>query len=308
MEIRARVAALAAAEPALADELAVRGALLELVDRAEVEPAELRLPADLVRARLAAGTPLLDGLDVPISAGAAHLFERLAVAMLADPATRQPAEALLEAIRGHRLHPEQLLGEALVGHGDHLEALADGAGVPAALVSMLADLASRPLLAEAARRLAPALGLGAWARGYCPACGARPIFAERDDDTSLAAADRPAPETPADAVRLRCGRCATAWVWSLPGCPDCPHGRLAMLDAPTGPALAHWRLLGCDACRAYLKLSGLPVDRGLVELLLTDLETWQLDRAALGLGLTRSSEPGRRLEHGEPSPGMLDDD
>jgi FdhE protein len=308
MEIRARVAALAAAEPALADELAVRGALLELVEHTEVGRIELRLPADLVRTRLASGAPLLDGLGVPISAAATHLFERLAVATLADPGTRQPAEALLGAARSHRLHPEQLLGEAIVGHADHLDALADAAGVPAALVSMLADLASRPLLAEAARRLSPALRLADWGRGYCPVCGARPIFAEREADTALAAADRPDSAPAADAVRLRCGRCATAWVWSLPGCPDCPDGRLAMLDAPTGPALAHWRLLGCDACRAYLKLSGLPVDGGLVELLLTDLETWQLDRAALGHGLTRSSEPGRRLEHGEPPPGMLDDD
>ena len=64
--VRARIAALAEAEPALADDLRLRGALIEIVDHAAVSLPELRLPADLVRARLAAGTPLLDQLDLPM--------------------------------------------------------------------------------------------------------------------------------------------------------------------------------------------------------------------------------------------------
>ena len=87
--LRARIAALAEAEPALADDLALRGALIEIVDHAEPGPFELRLPADLVRARLAAGVPLLDRLDLPIPPSTAALFERLTVAMLAAPDTRR---------------------------------------------------------------------------------------------------------------------------------------------------------------------------------------------------------------------------
>jgi FdhE protein len=307
MEIRARVAALAQAEPALADELALRGALIEILDHAEVGPVELRLPGDLARARLAAGTPLLDGLALPVPPASSQLFERLAVAMLADRANRQPAEALLNAVRSHRLHPEQLIGEAIVSHADHLAALADGASVPAALVLTLADLASRPLLAELARRLGPALALGGWTRGYCPVCGARPIFAQRGTGTqSLESAGDAGPT--GSAVRLRCGRCATAWAWSLPRCPDCPTGSLSAPDALTTAGTADWSLLACDACRAYLKLSHLPdLSAGprLADLLLADLGSWQLDRQALSLGLARSSEPGRRLEHGEiPSEGV----
>jgi FdhE protein len=310
MEIQARVAALAQAAPALADELALRGALIEILDHAEAGPVELRLPGDLARARLAAGTPLLDGLALPIPPASMHLFERLAVAILADPASRQPAEALLNAVRSHRLHPEQLIGEAIVSHADHLTALADGARVPAALVSTLADLASRPLLAELGRRLRPALALGGWTRGYCPVCGALPIFAERG--TRSQSPERTGDADPADsAIRLRCGRCAAAWAWSLPRCPDCSTGSLTAPDALTSHGTTHWSLLACDACRAYLKLTDLPdlsAGARLADLLLADLESWHLDRQALSLGLARSSEPGRRLEHGEiPSEGVGED-
>jgi FdhE protein len=295
VDLRARIAALAAAEPALADELALRGALIEIVDHAEVGPIELRLPADLIRARLAAGVPLLNGLDVPIPSGAAALFERLAVAMLVDPAARQPAEAILAAVRSHRLHVEQVVAEAVVGHADHHAALAEGVGVPAPLLASLADLASRPLLVEVARRLGPALALGGWAHGYCPVCGGRPVFAEQEEQSDGAA-------------RLRCDRCATAWAWSLPDCPDCMTGRLAMLDTATALEAPHSRLFGCDACSGYLKVTDHARAERLADLMMADLESWRLDQLALGQGLSRVAEVAYRLEHGEPPGQDLDDD
>lgn len=291
VDVRARIAALAEAEPSLADELALRGALIEIVDRAEIGPIELRLPADLVRARLAASVPLLDSLNVPIPPATVSLFERLAVAMLVDPAARQPAEALLDAVRSHRLHTEQVVAEAIVGHGDHLAALAEGVGLPPTLVASLADLAARPLLLEVARRLGPALALGAWTRGCCPICGGRPVLAEEADGTA----------------RLWCGRCATGWAWSLPVCPDCIAGRLTMLETPTAPD-SSWRLYGCDACHGYLKVTDVPRAARLADLMLADLESWMLDRLALGRGLTRLTELAYRLEHGEPPGQDLDDD
>jgi formate dehydrogenase maturation protein FdhE len=290
--LRARIAALAQAEPALADDLAVRGALIEIVDHAEVGQIELRLPADLARARLAAGAPLLDRLDLPISSSTAALFERLAVAMLADPAARQPAETVLAASRSHRLHPEQVVGEAIVGHADHLATLAEAVSAPSELVASLADLAGRPLLAELAGRLRPAVALGSWDRGYCPVCGARPIFGERAEA----------------GPRLRCGRCTTSWVWSLLRCPDCPTGRLTVLDTLDSETIGRWDLAGCDGCPSYLKVAAAPRSDRLADLLMDDLATWRLDRMALERGLTRQTGPGCRLEHGEPGGEEPDDD
>jgi formate dehydrogenase maturation protein FdhE len=340
--LRSRIARLAEADPALADALAVRGTVIEIVDRAELDPGELRLPADLVRARLASGVPLVDRLDVPLPAAVAPLVDRLAVAMLADAAVHQSAESLLEALRGHRVHAAQLVGEAVVGHQEHISALADAAGLSAGLVESVADLAARALLEAVAQRLRPALALTAWERSYCPICGGRPVFGEAAGDQGL---------------DLRCGRCATAWAWDGRRCPDCQTGRLSeaapdaqplrganisradVLPPSTGedeppsthsfsppprtgeglgvgaaqdanaPGLgAGASLMFCDACTSYLKVAPAPCDERLADLLLDDLETWHLDRAALQHGRVRPVSSGYRLEHGEPPGEGLDDD
>jgi FdhE protein len=298
--LRARIAALADAMPALADDPALRGALIEILDRAETAPFELRMPGDLARARLAAGVPLLDRVDVPIPPSTAAVLEQLAIATLADPAARHPVERLLAAMRAHRAHPEQLVAEGLAGHDDHLGQLAEAVDAPAPLVLVLADLAARPLLAALAGRLRPALGLGRWERGYCPICGARPTLAER--------AHPPEPADPRDGdVRMRCGRCTTGWAWSLPRCPDCQDGRLTMLDTLDLPD-GRRSLTGCDACRSYLKVADAPRAERLTGLLLDDVASWPLDRLALARGLARPDGPGHRLEHGDGFAEELDDD
>lgn len=309
--LRARVAALIEAEPALAGALEARGASIELIARAEVEVPELRVPADLVRARLTAGVPLLDRLPLPVGGASTALFERLAVVLLVEPAARQHAVAILTAIRAHQLHPEQLVSEAAVGHDDHLAALAapfaeaasgegvgEGQGI-GSIVAQLAGLAALPLLEALAGRLRPALRLGSWSRGYCPICGGRPLLAEIDP---------PGFDDVPGAERLRCGRCATGWAWTLPHCPDCSEGLLIVEDTLDAPDLGEWRLARCNACRSYVKIASRPRSDQLAMLLVDDLATWRLDRAALDRGLARPSGAGFRLEHGEVPGEALDDD
>lgn len=278
--LRARIAALTEAEPALADDLAVRGTAIAILDGASVDTPPPVLPGARVRAKLEWGTPLLDGEAVSVPAEATATFERLAVAWLADPSTRDGAEAVLRALREHRLHGDQLLGEALAGHDDHLSELADAAGVPAPLLAMLADLAVRPLLVSLAARLRTTLSLGRWERGYCPICGAWPLLAERLED----------------GAELRCGRCLTRWAWPLPQCPHCTTGHLASVDTLTGPNLGAWSADGCNECHTYLKMASREQPGGLAATLLDDLATWALDRAAIGQGLGRPDGAGYRLE------------
>jgi FdhE protein len=304
--LRARISALAEAEPALADDLALRGALIEIVDRAEPGSVDLRLPADVARARLAAGVPLLDRLDLPIPSSASSLVKRLTVAMLADPAARRPAEAFLEALRGHRLHADQLVGESVVGHDDHLAALAASADLSPGLVASASDLAARAMLSEVARRLRPALALGAWDRAYCPVCGGRAIFGERG--VSASASPSPACGGGGRGVggTLRCGRCATAWAWALHRCLDCKAGRLKVIDTTALPERDGWRLAVCDSCRAYLKIAPTARSDRLADLLVDDLVTRPLDRLALERGHERQAGAGYRLEQGEPAGEELD--
>ena len=302
MSLRARVAALVASEPALADEFLLRGTLVEIVDRAGVSAPELRLPGDYVRARLATGTPLLDGINLPVPATAGTLFGRLTVAMLADSSARSEAEMILAAVRSHRLHVEQLVGEVVVSHSDHLAALADAAGVTGPLLETLADLTSRPLLTSVGQRLRPALGLAAWTRGHCPICGARPLLAERGDLTPPSDAEWE------ERLILRCGRCTTGWMWCGTSCPDCHVGNLEVLETREICGAGLWSVLGCDTCRSYVKLAASLRSSNLGQLMVDDLATWSLDRTALAAGYRRTSEPARRLEHGDPAGEDLDDD
>ena len=311
MDVRARIAALAEAEPDLADDLALRGALIQILDAAEPGSVELRLPADVARARLAAGVPLLDRLDLPIPASMATLLDRLTVAMLAAPDAREPAETMLTALRTHRLHAEQLVGEAVVGHDDHLTQLAASSDLPARLVITVADLAARSFLAEVARRLRPALTLAPWDRAYCPVCGGLPLLAEPSPSPSpsqgggTSAQPMFAPRSGRGVGRvLRCSRCASAWAHTLQRCPDCTTGAFRVIEIDED--LDGWQVAACDACPEYLKIAPSPRSERFADLLVDDLETWGLDRWALGEGLQRRGGPGYRLEHGEPA--ELDDD
>jgi len=286
--LRERIAALAESEPAVADDLAVRGAAIAILDGARVEPPRLVLPGARVRAKLERSVPLLDGEAVTIPAEASATFERLAVAWLADRASREPAKMVLNAVRSHRLHAEQLVGEAFAGHDDHLADLVAAIGVPAVLPATLADLAARPLLVALAEQLRPALALARWERGYCPICGAWPIAAVQGS--------------------LRCGRCLASWAWPLPGCPYCSTGRLAPIEPLAESDLGAWRVEGCGECRNYLKVAADQRPVGLGAALLDDLETWALDRAALARGFGRPEGPGYRLELLDLEGEGLDDD
>jgi FdhE protein len=290
--LRTRIAALADGDPALADDLAVRGAVISILDGASLDPPPLVLPGARIRAKLQRGIPLLDGESVVVPAAAAATFERLGVAWLADPDTRDASETVLTAVRGHRLHPEQAVGEGLAGHVDHLGQLADAASISPPLLATLADLAARPLLVGLATRLRPGLALGAWERGYCPICGAWPLLAERGHD----------------ATNLRCGRCLTSWAWPLPGCPYCSKGRLAPFEGAGTAEQGGWTVEGCDVCETYLKIADGERGDSLAGLLLDDLETWPLDRAAVGRGLGRPDGVGYRLELLDEDDEVLDDD
>lgn len=291
--LRARLLASVYTEPAgSGDAIRLRLAAIELLGQTDAPAPSLRLPADIVRARLAASVPLLDGIDLPVVAEVSYLFGRLAGVFLADPNHKGAATAILTAVQRHRLHIEQMIGEAIVSHEDHLAALASAADVDSGLLAVLADLASRPPLSRTAARLQPALKLGVWQQSYCPVCGARPIIGERDRDV----------------FRLRCGRCTTLWVWALPACPVCGDGPFGPVQVVGAEMDISAIVLGCGVCHIYLKALDSQQTTSLVDILLFDLATWTTDLAALGHGFAAPGWRPRRLEHGDPAGEDLDDD
>jgi formate dehydrogenase maturation protein FdhE len=289
--LRARIAALSDAEPELAGLLSVRGVLIAMLDGARIGATPPLLPAERVRAKLARGIPLLDGEAIPIPGSLLPLFEKLAVALLADPASAPSVEAILTVVRTGRLSAEQVLAEALAGHADHLESLAEAADVEAIFLDTLTSLAVRPLLVALAARLQPALAFGTWTRGYCPVCADFPFFGV---------------EQPSG-TELQCGRCLTAWAWSWPSCPFEPVGELTVFGTMTIDSGERWSIARCSTCQRYLKLSHASQATTLTEALFADLATWRMDQDALHAGLRRPEEPGYRLELPDLD-GETDDD
>jgi FdhE protein len=196
----------------------------------------------------------------------AALFER---ARVASPAPRAPlAIALLEA--------------SINQDSSRFEEAASALSVNAEALAPIAALAAMPIL-HACHRLAAGRADPAWARGYCPICGALPALAELRGLTR--------------ARRLRCGRCGADWAFPPLACVYCgvtDHEELGSLVPERGGESRKADI--CRACRGYLKsistLSPLPADR----IALEDLATVELDLAALENGYERPESPGAALD------------
>lgn len=185
---------------------------------------------------------------------------------------------------------EQLVGDLVETEGSLTVQLvaavlrADDARIsaePQGLVT-IARLAAVPLLHSCGRLLQDQVPQS-WSQGYCPICGSWPLLAE------LRSLDR--------TRQLRCGRCGGDWRSSWLCCAYCgetDHERLGTLVLEGEPETV--TVETCSQCRGYLKaittLQPIPP----FELLLTDLETVELDVAALDRGFARPASDGFPLD------------
>lgn len=99
------------------------------------------------------------------------------------------------------------------------------------------SLAFRPFFARCAEALAPRLSLDGWQRGSCPLCHGEP-------ELSI--------QCRTQRRLLVCGRCSLRWPFPEHHCPFCDNTDTDRLPSFAGPDRIYW-LLGCDACRRYLK-------------------------------------------------------
>ena len=104
-------------------------------------------------------------------------------------------------------------------------------------VGQVLTLAARPFLARTIETLHQRVDLAPWTRPYCPFCGG---------DAELALLLRPG-ET-----RLACGRCTAVWPFPEHACPHCDN-RLPCYQTSYASRDGCYRLIGCDACRRYIK-------------------------------------------------------
>jgi FdhE protein len=196
---------------------------------------------------------------------------------LAEGGAGEAATHIRTALEQRQIDPGSLLAASL---SRDQEAIRNGAvhrGLAPDLLWLIAELAVSPfvhavqsaLFSHADALLADALA--AWVYGYCPACGSWPALAEAVQGQRV----------------LRCSFCAAAWELPDYACIYCgEHGQRFRTAVPD-PERKGRRLELCAACGSYLKTVEGPELSPFPLLATADLETMDLDMAAMEGGFQR---------------------
>jgi FdhE protein len=290
-ELHARLDAMAAGRPDLAPATELQRALLaRMIQSAErLEPdsggAAPVLPSVEAVSRLRQGLPVMRGrtIELPVAVLAPDLAPLCD--LMAEGGAGDAARHIADALRSGRIDQRSLLSSSFDRDQPAVRTFALHASLAPDLLWLVAELASAPFAFVAQSRIFEDPLAGAardeWSRGYCPACGSWPAFAELTGG----------------ARRLRCSFCAAAWQPSDCRCVYCAEEGPAFSLAAPEESRPTWRLELCASCAGYLKSieTAEPVryPLGAVD----DMETMPLDLVAMdrGYGKPRLPEFGTPL-------------
>lgn len=283
-EAERRWAALAGVRPELREAIALQRRLVERGLALAAAIADVQLPALAGAAgKLQDKRPLLSGADIVLDGAP---FEPFVVGFCDDfahGAAGRPAARVRGALERGAIDVGSLLTASLRRLQTAIRMKANQVGVAPDVLWLVAELAAAPLadrLQRAHLRDAPArdpdlrAALDAWDEGRCPACGSWPALAE---------------ETAA-ARRLRCSFCGGAWQPAVRRCIYCSAGDESFLVAALSPAGEPSRRVElCRACGGYLKSVRADEPAPFALLPVLDLESSDLDAAAVERGYIRFS-------------------
>jgi FdhE protein len=238
----------------------------------------LSMPPRYLAAKLARGMPALAGEPIPLPVlilGPAlrHLCDALAAGGAGETATH-----IKEALDRGEIEDSSLLTACLMRNQIAIRTGATHRGLAPDLMWLVAELAVSPFVHKLQRVLFACAAeetlrsaLQAWNRGYCPACGSWPALAEvvRSHRT------------------LRCSFCACAWELTAYACIYCEEGGEKFVTAAPNDDRKDRRIEVCGTCGAYLKTIDLPELSPFPLLSISDLETTDLDVAAMEHGYAR---------------------
>jgi len=266
-------------EPALALQRRLLGIVVELADAIAAKPLpRLSLPPKYLAAKLKNGVPALAGEPIPLpTAVLASSLPRLSEA-LAGGGAGDAALHIRAAIETGNMDAGSLLAASLARNQTAIRTGAVHRGLAPDLVWLVAELAVGPfahalqdqLLGRAAdESLRTALTM--WDRGHCPACGSWPALAE------VVAGHR----------TLRCSFCSSAWELPRYACIYCGEVGEKFVTAAPDESRKDRRVEVCRACSAYLKTLDLGELSPFPLLSISDIETTNLDLAAMEHGYHR---------------------
>jgi FdhE protein len=260
---------LASTDPTVAPLARLQGVALA----AAADPAWDQSVPDLAGPRADPAAPRLHGARLLVDADRLRGLLRQLAASLASGG-HSMGMLLGSLFASPDLTPTELLRASLMHDDDALEALAARADVDPAVLIVVAHTAALPPLAACGRRAAAGPASEPWPHGYCPTCAAWPALAE----VRGLARDQ----------FLRCGRCGSGWKYEHRRCPYC-----GTLEHHTQRYLAPEqeretrRAVTCDHCQGYLKVQATLGPLEFPEVLVRDLESRELDVAALAQGYRR---------------------
>ena len=271
-----------AGRPDLAPALDLQRRLLRLVSdlAATLEAGRLprlSLPPKYLAAKLARGVPVLAGEPIPLPVAVLRPALGQLCEALADGGAGEAATHIRDAIVNGSIESGSLLTASLARNQAAIRTGASHRGLAPDLVWLVAELAVSPFVHALQRTLFGHAGddlqraLDAWNRGYCPACGSWPALAE------VVGGHR----------TLRCSFCSGAWELSTYACIYCEEGGEKFVTAAPDEERKDRRLEVCSTCGGYLKTIDLAELSPFPLLSISDIETTDLDIAAMEHGYQR---------------------
>ena len=266
-------------EPALALQ---RELLTRMIDLAAVMAGgrlpRLSLPPKYLAAKLARGVPALAGEPIPLPVPILtpvllQLCEALAEGGAGDAATH-----IRQELEGGKLEAASLLSASLNRDQAALRTGAIHRGLSPDLMWLVAELAVSPFAHALQRMLFAGVtsgdlqqALDSWNHGYCPACGSWPAVGE------VAGGHR----------TLRCSFCSCAWELTTYACIYCEDSGGGFVTAAPDDTRKDRRIEVCASCGGYLKTIDVPELSPFPLLSISDIETTDLDVAAMEHGYAR---------------------
>ena len=278
-----RWSAIRSARPDLEPALELQRRLLLLVRELDATLAggrlpRLSLPPKYLAAKLARGVPAFAGEPIPLPIAAmAPVLLQLCDA-LAGGGAGDAAAHIRGAVAGGQMDAGSLLAASLARNQGAIRTGAAHRGLAPDLVWLVGELAVSPfayrlqqtLFGEAADETLRG-ALDAWDRGYCAACGSWPAVAE------VVGGHR----------TLRCSFCSSAWELRSYACIYCGETGAKFVTAAPNEERKDRRIEVCSNCGGYLKTIDLPELSPFPLLSISDIETTDLDVAAMEHGYQR---------------------
>jgi FdhE protein len=238
----------------------------------------LSLPPKYLAAKLARGVPALAGEPIPLPVAILTPTLFALCDALANGGAGDAAAHIKDSMTGGRLEAASLLTASLQRDQAALRTGAIHRGLSPDLMWLVAELAVSPfahalqqMLFGAAVAVELRQALEAWNRGHCPACGSWPAVGE------VAGGHR----------TLRCSFCSSAWELNTYACIYCEASGEGFVTAAPDAERKDRRIEVCAACGGYLKTIDLPELSPFPLLSISDIETTDLDVAAMEHGYAR---------------------